>query len=83
MHEALLAEIYQVQSAIGQMTGYPEVTGDVTNVWEQRLVGGPPKRITNFTSGRIFDFNWTADGKDLLLSRGEITSDLVLLSKLR
>jgi hypothetical protein len=24
-HEALLAEIYQVQSAIGQMTGYPEV----------------------------------------------------------
>ena len=25
MHEALLAEIYQVQSAIGQMTGYPEV----------------------------------------------------------
>jgi hypothetical protein len=25
VHEALLAEIYQVQSAIGQMTGYPEV----------------------------------------------------------
>ena len=24
VHEALLAEIYQVQSAIGQMTGYPE-----------------------------------------------------------
>ena len=25
VHEALLAEIYQVQSAIGQMTGKPEV----------------------------------------------------------
>ena len=25
MHEALLAEIYQVQSAIGPMTGHPEV----------------------------------------------------------
>jgi hypothetical protein len=24
VHEALLAEIYQVQSAIGQMTGYPD-----------------------------------------------------------
>ncbi len=25
MLEALLAEIYQVQSAMGQMTGYPEI----------------------------------------------------------
>ena len=25
MHEALLAEIYQVQSAIGQMTGCPDL----------------------------------------------------------
>lgn len=62
---------------------YLLTTGDVTNVWEQRLAGGPPKQITNFTSGRIFDFNWTADGKQLLLSRGEINSDAVLLSNLR
>jgi hypothetical protein len=25
VHEALLAEIYQVQSAIGQMTGYTDL----------------------------------------------------------
>jgi Tol biopolymer transport system component/DNA-binding winged helix-turn-helix (wHTH) protein len=57
--------------------------GDVTNIWEQPLAGGSPKQITNFTSSRIFDFNWSQDGRLLLTSRGEITSDVVLLSNLR
>lgn len=57
--------------------------GDVTNIWEQPLAGGSPKQITNFASGRIFDFNWSQDGKLLLTSRGEITSDVVLLSNFR
>jgi eukaryotic-like serine/threonine-protein kinase len=54
-----------------------------TNLWEQPMKGGPPHQVTNFTSGQIFDFNWTADGKQLLLCRGEVTSDIVLLSNLR
>jgi eukaryotic-like serine/threonine-protein kinase len=54
-----------------------------TNLWEQPLNGGEAKQLTKFSTGRIFDFNWTADGKQLLLIRGEITSDVVLLSKLR
>jgi hypothetical protein len=43
--------------------------------------GGEPKQLTKFSSGRIFDFNWTADGKNLMVSRGETMSDVVLLSK--
>ena len=54
-----------------------------TNLWEQPITGGPPHQLTTFTSGRIFDFNWTADGKQLLLARGEVASDVVLLSNLR
>ena len=54
-----------------------------TNVWEQPLSGGPPRPVTDFTSGRIFDFAWTRDGKDLLLAKGEETSDVVLISKFR
>lgn len=54
-----------------------------TNVWEQPLAGGSPRQLTKFTAGQIFGFNWTADGKQLLLSRGEVTSDVVLLSNLR
>jgi len=57
--------------------------GEVTNIWEQPLVGGSPKQITEFTSGRIIDFNWSQDGKLLLFSRGEISSDVFLLSNLR
>ncbi|HXP43123.1 MAG TPA: hypothetical protein VN833_22920 [Candidatus Acidoferrales bacterium] len=40
-------------------------------------------QVTKSTVGRIFDFNWTYDGQQLLLSRGEVTSDVVLLSNLR
>ena len=54
-----------------------------TNVWEQPLAGGAPHQVTNFTSGRIFDFSWTRDGKQLLLAKGEDTSDVVLISNFR
>jgi eukaryotic-like serine/threonine-protein kinase len=53
------------------------------NVWEQPLTGGPPRQITNFTSGNIFDFSWTRDGKHLLLAKGEWKSDVVLISNFR
>ncbi|MGD0404025.1 MAG: protein kinase [Candidatus Acidiferrales bacterium] len=54
-----------------------------TNVWEQPLAGGPLVQVTNFTSGLIFDFAWTRDGKDLLLAKGERTSDVILISNFR
>ena len=55
----------------------------VTNVWQQPLAGGPPKQITNFSSGKIFSFNWSLSGKQLLLGHGAVTSDIVLFSHLR
>jgi len=67
----------------GRALQYLLTKGDVTNIWEQPLSGGGPRQITNFTSGRIFDFNWSPDGKRLLMSRGEVSSDVVLLSNLR
>ena len=50
------------------------------NVWEQRLTGGEPQQLTNFASGKIFDFAWTKDGKTLLLAKGEVTRDVVMIS---
>ena len=67
----------------GKVLQYLLTLGDVSNIWEQPLAGGSPRQITTFTSGRIFDFNWSPDGKKLLMSRGEIRSDVVLLSNLR
>ena len=54
-----------------------------TTLWEQPLAGGPPRQLTKFASGWVYDFNWTADGKRLLVSQGEATGDVVLLSHLR
>jgi Tol biopolymer transport system component len=54
-----------------------------TNVWEQPLSGGAPRQITSFTSGLIFNFSWSRDGKQMLLARGGVTSDVVLMSNFR
>jgi Tol biopolymer transport system component/DNA-binding winged helix-turn-helix (wHTH) protein len=53
------------------------------NIWEQPLDGSKPRQLTTFASGQIFDFHWSRDGKRLLMSRGEISSDVVLISNLR
>lgn len=67
----------------GNALQYLLTRNGVTNVWEQPLDGGPARQVTSFTSGLIFDFAWTRDGKDLLLARGEQSSDVVLLSNFR
>jgi Tol biopolymer transport system component len=50
----------------------------VSNIWEQPLAGGPPKQVTHFTSGRIFNFAWSPEG-DMVLARGSQSSDVVLI----
>jgi len=37
------------------------------------------KQITNFPSGLIRSFNWSPDGKTLILARGTQSSDIILL----
>jgi eukaryotic-like serine/threonine-protein kinase len=54
-----------------------------TNVWEQSRAGGGPKQLTKFTSGLTFAFNWSSDHSKLLLTRGSISSDVILLRKPR
>jgi serine/threonine protein kinase len=53
------------------------------NIWEQPVSGGPRRQVTNFTSGHIFDFDWSRDGKQLFLAKGEINSDVILISNFR
>jgi Tol biopolymer transport system component/predicted Ser/Thr protein kinase len=55
----------------------------VSNIWEQKLTGGPPKQITNFKSGLIFAFDWSRDGKQLALARGSESSNVILISNFR
>ena len=69
-------------SSDGRKLQYLLTRRGASNIWEQSAEGGEPKQFTKFTSGRIFDFDWSADGKQLVLTRGETSSDVVLLSHL-
>jgi Tol biopolymer transport system component len=67
----------------GGAVAYPVYRDGVSNIWAQPLDGGPPRQLTHFRDGLIFDFAWSRDGKQLALSRGVINSDVVLISNFR
>jgi len=58
----------------------------VVNVWVQPVdmilpeSQAPPQQITNYTTGKIFSFAFSPDGKSMALSRGRDSTDAVLLS---
>ncbi len=54
-----------------------------TNIWEQRLAGGDPVQLTHFTSGTMFAFAWSQDGKQLALARGQRKTDVIMMSNFR
>ena len=53
--------------------------GDTDNLWLQHLDGSPGKQLTDFKSGLIRDFDWSFDGKQLAVVRGQRDSDVVLI----
>jgi len=67
----------------GEAVEYVLTENGVSNIWQQKLTGGPPKQITNFGSGLIFDFEWSRDGKQLALTRGSLSSDVIMISNFR
>lgn len=50
-----------------------------SNLWEQSVNSGAARQITRFSSGKIFDFQWSLDGKQLYLCRGAISADAILI----
>ena len=67
----------------GDAVEYALTRNGVSNIWRQKLGGGAPKQITNFESGLIFNFDWSHDGRQLALTRGSESSDVVLISNFR
>jgi Tol biopolymer transport system component len=63
----------------GDALQYLQTQNGATNLWEQRLEGGRPKQLTHLNVGQIFDFDWSHDQKRLLLTRGQVTRDVVLI----
>ena len=53
----------------------------ISNIWIQPLDGTPSRQLTNFKSDQVFWFEWSPDGKQLGVSRGAITSDVVMIGR--
>lgn len=53
------------------------------NLWSQPLDSTSPKQLTYFSSGRIQRFDPEPDGKGFALSRGNESSDVVMISDFR
>ncbi|MEP7075020.1 MAG: protein kinase [Acidobacteriota bacterium] len=53
--------------------------GGTLNLWRQSVDGSAPTPITNFKTGRVFNFTWAPDGKTMLLARGNTANDLILI----
>jgi eukaryotic-like serine/threonine-protein kinase len=63
----------------GRGYDFPVTRGGISDMWRQPLSGGPPKQYTHFSSGLIYNFAWSGDGKTLVLARGNSTADIILL----
>ena len=63
----------------GTEIAYVENRGGVSNLWSQPLDGSAARSLTNFSSGQIFSFAWSPDGQKLALTRGTISSDVILI----
>ncbi len=63
----------------GQSLTYTAHRDGIPNLWAQPLAGGAAKQLTDFKSEGRLRFDWSRDGKQLVLSRHVWTSDLVLL----
>jgi eukaryotic-like serine/threonine-protein kinase len=63
----------------GQSLTYTAHRDGIPNIWTQPLNGSPARQLTDFKSEGRLRFDWSRDGKQLVLSRHVWTSDLVLL----
>ena len=53
---------------------------DRVNLFRQPTAGGPPTQITKFTGDTIFSFALSTDQKQLAFVRGQVVSDVVLVT---
>jgi len=63
----------------GRAIDFVITRGGISDLWRQPLSGGPSKQLTHFSSGLIYSFAWSGDGKNLVAARGTLTADIVLM----
>jgi len=52
-------------------------------VWQQSIDGGNPQRISGLPEEKLYQFDWSYDGKQAAFTRGREVRDVVLISDFR
>lgn len=64
----------------GQALVFRRTENHVDNLWQQPLQNGPPRQLTTFAADQIFSFRYSHDGRRLILSRGRVVVNVVLIT---
>jgi Tol biopolymer transport system component len=65
----------------GKAFSFMAPANDIPNIWLQDARGGPPRQVTFYDSGRIVAYNWSPDGRSLVVARGNVVSDAVAIRR--
>ncbi len=63
----------------GASLAFIDGEGGAWNIWTQPLDGGPARKLTHFTEGRIATFDWSLDGSRLAWTRISDVRDIVIV----
>jgi eukaryotic-like serine/threonine-protein kinase len=58
---------------------YADARDNADNIWSMPVDEGASRQLTNFNTGLIFAFQMSPDGKQIALSRGSQTDDVILI----
>ncbi|MDQ3710778.1 MAG: serine/threonine-protein kinase [Acidobacteriota bacterium] len=64
----------------GKSIAYIVTRKGISNLYSQPLDGSQPKQLTNFTSNRIYSFDFSPDEKQIFCARGELSGYVALLT---
>lgn len=67
----------------GRGLTYIDERGGVPNLWLQPVDGSTPRQLTDFKQNGIHRREWTRDGKQVAIVRGEGTSDAIMITDFR
>ena len=63
----------------GRFLYYIKLEAGVSNVWRIDTSDGSSSPVTSFTTGRVFNYAFSGDGRRLALARGTVESDVLLI----
>src|SRR5437870_11335852 len=63
----------------GRALNYVEMNDGAANIWSLPVDGGKPTQLTNWKTDQFLVYEWSRDGKQLAVTRGTLTDDLVLI----